>query len=246
MTAPMGDSSVNHFEDKEVLQHVVEKRAKGITQAAETHGTETPGHISAGADAAREMGLLMGVASILALSPIFLVLLALSWVIWKAGRCAWLGWARLERLHRIIEQERYEITHHRSQEREELDAIYSTKGFKDKLLEEVVDVLMADEDRLLLVMLEEELGLGLATYEHPLKQALGAGIGALSAGLLCLLGLFIPLGVLIGSLLSLALGAVVSARFEGNRLLPAVIWNMALGGLVFGIVFSALQLVMRL
>ncbi len=33
---------------------------------------------------------------------------------------------------------------------------------------------MADDNRLLRVMLEEELGLTLEAYEHPLKQAFGA------------------------------------------------------------------------
>ena len=32
---------------------------------------------------------------------------------------------------------------------------------------------MADGDRLLRVMLEEELGFSLEVYDHPLKQALG-------------------------------------------------------------------------
>ena len=103
-----------------------------------------------------------------------LLLATIGWVIWKTGRSAWLAWSRLERLHRVMEQERWEITHHRKQERDELRALYSQKGFEGKLLEEVCDVLMADNERLLHVMLEEEMGFTLESYEHPLKEALGA------------------------------------------------------------------------
>ncbi len=91
------------------------------------------------------------------------------------GRSAWLGWSRLERLHRILAQEKWEIEHNREQEREELGVLYAAKGFEGKLLEDVLDVLMADGDRLLKVMVEEELGLTLESQVHPLKQGLGAG-----------------------------------------------------------------------
>ena len=92
-----------------------------------------------------------------------------------------LGWARLERLHRIVEEERYEIENHRQQEREELKELYRAKGFQGKLLDEVVDVLMADGERLLKVMVEEELGLSLQSQEHPLKQGAGSALGAFVA-----------------------------------------------------------------
>jgi hypothetical protein len=109
-------------------------------------------------------------------TPLFLMLSLFSfgWAVWKTGRSALLGWGRMERLHRLIEEERWEIQHHRAQERRELGEMYRAKGFDGKLLEEVLDVLMSDDNRLLKVMLEEELGLTLEAYEHPLRQAIGA------------------------------------------------------------------------
>src|SRR5262249_53556095 len=135
--------------------------------------------------------------------PVFapLLIVAGAWLIWKTGRSAWLGWSRIERLHRVVEQEKWEIEHHRQQEREELKALYATKGFEGKLLEDVLDVLMADGDRLLRVMVEEELGLTLESHEHPLKQAVGAGLGVLFSSILCLFGLWLypSLGLLIAA-----------------------------------------------
>jgi vacuolar iron transporter family protein len=241
----------NHFENKEAIAHVVEKRVEGIVSLSEAHGTEIPGHISAGADAMRETALLLGLIALMAQilhashmhTILILIAFSASWLAWKIGRSAWLGWARLERLHRLIEQEKYEIEHHRSQEREELKALYQAKGFEGRLLDEVVDTLMADQDRLLKVMLEEELGLTLQAHEHPLKQAFGAAIGVLVV-LLASLPFFLlwkTHGLWAASALLILLGAVISAHFEGNKRIPAIVWNLSLATLSFGILFFLIQ-----
>ena len=158
-----------------------------------------PGHISAGSDAARETAIVFLLLAILlnALTTptpsIFWLIsgvFTFGWFLWKIGRSAWLGWSRLERLHRVMAEEKWEIEHHRKQERTELKALYEAKGFEGKLLEDVLDVLMADEERTLQIMLEEELGLSLEQQEHPLKQSMGAAIGTLSAWIICWLGLY--------------------------------------------------------
>ena len=163
-----------------------------------------------------------------------------GWLIWKTGRSALLGWARLERLHRLIEEERWEIEHHREQEKQELIEMYQTKGFSGKLLDEVITILMADDNRLLKIMLEEELGLSLEMYEHPLKQAFGAAFGVLTtAGLLILFHYFWPyFGVPIVALLVIAIASNLTAKFEKRRQMNSVVWNLALalfsgGGVYF-------------
>lgn len=233
-----------HFKGKEAIDHVVEAQAKGILDTAEVHGTEIPGHISSGADAARETAVILLVIWLilsqtnLSYTPIFKILgiFAFGWMIWKAGRSAWLAWSRLERMHRVVEQERWEIQHHRQQEREELKELYRAKGFEGQLLEDVIDVLMADEDRLLRVMVEEELCLSLGTHEHPLKQALGAAMGTAIASIFCFILFygFPAKGLWIGSFLTLAVSAGLSAHYEGNRLVPAIVWNLGLGALTCG------------
>lgn len=251
MSSPPINELPSHFKGKEAIEHVAETQAAGIVDSTEIHGTEVPGHISSAADSARETALvlLLLMAVLMPLNlPIRTLLevmgvFSIGWIIWKSGRSAWLGWSRLERLHRVLEQERYEIQHHRQQERDELRALYAIKGLEGKLLEEVLDVLMADDERLLRIMLEEELRLSLESHEHPLKQAVGAFIGGFLASVICLAGLmvFYPYGMLLAAFLVLALGGMLSAYHARNRLIPAIVWNIGLGVLTFGSVYFLLQ-----
>ncbi len=241
----------DHFEGKSVVEHLKQARARGALASAEIHGTEMSGHQAAAADTIKEMSLAFLIlwaicASFFPTAPtlLILILFASGWLIWKIGRSALLGWSRIERLHRVIDEERWEIEHHRAQEREELTELYRAKGLTGKLLSEVIDVLMADDNRLLHVMLEEELGLTLEAYEHPLKQALGAGLGALVTACILLLAYWTaPLwGLPIVSALLLVCAAAKSALLERNRPLPAVIWNLAVAILATGTVYFMSQL----
>ncbi|MCE5292980.1 MAG: VIT1/CCC1 transporter family protein [Chlamydiales bacterium] len=231
--------SHDHFKGRGALEHMVEVQAEGKIISSEIHGAETPGYLFAACDAAREIAVFL-VVLVLILSffefahdQVFIILFAFSAasIFWKIGRAAWLSWSRLERLHRVMNEERYEIEHNRTQEKQELKALYQAKGFQGKLLDEVVDVLMADGDRALRVMLEEEMGFRLDQNEHPLIQGLGAGLGALIAAIFALLvllsqnfSLFIAQGILV-----VTFSCFVTARREHNRVIPAVIWNVGIG-----------------
>lgn len=237
----------DHFRGKPVVEHLKEAKLKGLNASHEVHGTEMPGHYAAGADAAKETALFSLLFWILNFSfgwPThflfyFILLFSVALLIWKTGRSAALGYMRMQRLHRLIEEERWEIEHHRHQEREELSEIYRAKGFEGKLLEEVLDVLMSDDNRLLTVMLEEELGLTLETYEHPLKQSCGAFVGVFIAALLLLLSLwmFPSFGLPCMSALLIGSSAIFFAKIEKNRILPALLWNLALTALTAGALF---------
>lgn len=241
-------SPSDHFKGKDALGHILEKRS-----IPEPHGSEMPDHLAAANDAARLMALFLiliyTIAYFLNLPSqqtwILLGLFSLGGLIAFIGRRAWIGWAHLERLHRLLEQERYEIEHHRPQERDELRALYQLKGFEDPLLDQVVDVLMADDNRLLKVMLEEEMGLSLGAYEHPLKQALGAAIGSLIAIIISFLALLIlpTYGMIAVSLTLIGISGGVSAYLEGNRIVSAVIWNLAIAMLSLGSVFFLLKFI---
>ncbi len=235
------NSYSKHFAGKDVVAHLKEARQKGARATGEMHGLEPPGHLNAGSDAAKEMAILWAVVTIvllpLNLGPsitfLTLTLAAIGLTIWKVGRSALLGWSRLERLHRLIEEERWEIEHHRAQEKKELIEMYRAKGFEGELLHQVVEVLMADDNRLLQVMLEEELGLSLETYEHPLKQASGSAIGAISSALICGLGFFFGgmAGVAIAGGIVFAVTSLISAVAEKNERMKAIVWNLAVGTL---------------
>lgn len=246
MESEQNRKTPDHFKGKEAIEHVAEVQAQGIIASSEIHGMEVPGYLSALADAARDT------ASALLLFWIVLLAWELSvhkmletlgafavgWILWKAGRSAWLGWFRLERLHRMVAQEKWEIEHHRPQEREELRELYAAKGFEGKLLEDVVDVLMADDERLLRVMVQEEMNLTLESQEHPLKQGLGAFFGSLIAASACLIALFLhPYALLVIALLLMGLASAVTAYSARNELVPAIIWTVGLGVLAGGSVY---------
>lgn len=228
----------DHFKGQTVFEHLKSARQRGALATAETHGTELPGHLFAGADSANETALafliLWAVAYALNIEfeTLFILFVAFGfgWLIWKTGRSALIGWARLERVHRLIEEERWEIEHHREQEREELREMYEEKGFSGKLLDEVVEVLMADDNRLLRVMLEEELGLSLEMYEHPLKQAFGAFIGTLMCATCAIFAFyFFPdYGIPITAAVILIITSNLTARFEKRKKITNIIWNLAL------------------
>lgn len=249
------DSSPAHFKGKEAIEHVIEARLKGRAASAEIHGTELPGHYSAAADSAKETALILLVLWTLFSEmgfPEFQVhwislCFIIGWLFWRVGRSAILGWSRLERLHRLIEEERWEIEHHRPQEKEELKALYAAKGFSGKLLDEAIDVLMADDNRLLQVMLEEELGLSLESYEHPLKQAAGALVGVGGSAIIMSLGLFfLPWwGVIFCSALIIALSAGTTAQLEKNKPLPSIVWNLAVAALAAGVAYFAAQMSLK-
>lgn len=234
-----------HFKGKTVAAHLKDARKRGAMATAETHGTELPGHFSALADSAKDTSiaflLLFAVTTAFSLQalPIFIAF-AFGWIVWKGGRSALLGWGRLERLHRVIEEERFEIEHHRDQEKSELREMYEAKGFTGHLLDDVVNVLMADDNRLLQVMLEEELGLSLEVYEHPLKQGFGAALGAFGVSLLAILAhYFWPfLGVPLIALLTILIASNLTAKYEKREKVASVVWNLALalfasGGVYF-------------
>ncbi len=236
-----------HFKGKDAVGHVVEAQVGGILSKAEIHGEEAPDHIAAGADTARELGLFAllfwtlfyGVDSLYTLFAFFI----LGWTVWRTGRSAWLSWARLERLHRIVAEEKWEIDHHRDQEREELKALYEAKGFTGKLLDEVIDVLMSDGDRLLRVMLEEELGLTLENQQHPLQIAIGSLAGALISFALTTVGYFTLgfYGVLFAGLFSIGVASGLLAHYNKNRITPAVLWNLGLAVLAWSFAVFLLQ-----
>ena len=236
-----------HFEGHDVLTHLKKARQKGAVASGEIHGTEASGAVAAWADSTKESAVVLSALTLiltaLGIAPPLilwtLVAFSLSYLFWKTGRSALLGWHRLERLHRLIEEERFEVKHHRSQEREELTAMYAQKGFRGKLLTDVIDVLMADDNRLLQVMLEEELGLRLEAHEHPLQQALCAGLGVMSASMIGIGAFYFgSLPALLGGLgIVFALATGVFTRRQGNALARSMVWSLAVGAFVLGFLY---------
>lgn len=121
-----------------------------------------------------------------------------------------------------LDRERDEIRDHFDHEREEIVVLYAAKGFSGALLEQVVDTLCADEDRLLKIMMEEELGLHMYHMNHPLVVGAWNFAAALAGGLALALPmmflsspsmhLWMPLGGVV-----LMAGLAVLSRLSGGR-----------------------------
>ncbi len=227
-----------HFKGKDALTHVIDARKKGKEIMEEAHGAPISGGTFAFCEAANEAAILSVIIALISYAynlPILLILpvFLLGYLIWKSGRIAFLGYTKLERLHRLIEEERWEIEHSRDQERKELEELYAAKGFSGKLLDQVIDVLMADDNRLLEVMLKEELGLTLESFEHPLKEATCAFVGVIAATLLLGIGFFIhPLeGILSFAALISVSCSILSAKREKNQVFNSVIWSLGIAAL---------------
>lgn len=240
----MAHSSSDHFEGKNPHEHVLKKKSEVAT---EIHGDEIPGHLGSFLDALRDTSILFLIlwtiihVMDLPLGSLFhlFLFISVSWVIWKGVRSFWVASARLERLHRVLKEERYEIENHRPQEREELKALYAAKGFKGPLLDEVLDVLMADDERLLRVMMEEEMGLSLGNYEHPLKIGLSAALGVLvSSFILFAMGAFTQYWSFVSvACLLIALSGYSMAKLQKNDGIAAFIWNLGFAILTFGVLY---------
>ncbi len=144
-----------------------------------------------------------------------------------------------------LDRERTEIRTNFEHEREEVRELYAAKGFRDPLLEQIVDTLSADDDRLLKVMMEEELGLSLYHVNHPLIVGLWNFAGAVLGGL----ALALPVALMppdsahwsmpLGGLMLLGVISIVSARATGRSMIEffavGVVMAVVTGGVTYAL-----------
>ncbi|MGL4348650.1 MAG: VIT1/CCC1 transporter family protein [Chlamydiales bacterium] len=236
-----------HFADKDAAEHLKDAREKGHHTFAEPHGLEPMGWKNAFLDglqiSAIILSLLLLVHSSSNLPTILIITFSFGMVIFLFARSAFFGWSRLEKLHTLIKEENWEITHHREQEKKELIAIYRAKGFQGEILTQIVDTLAADDNRLLEVMLTEELGIPLESYDHPLQQGCAAATGCfISCTAIYIASRIHPLfGTLIVSGIIIGVSSFWFAKIQKNNRLHAVIWSIALFGLIMGSTYFLLQ-----
>lgn len=247
----MHEEPDSHFKGKTAYEHLKDARKKGRIASESVHGAEPSGYVIAGIDACKETTMYLFMAYLLLLPFSFdtaqkLILFAcftFGLILWKTTRSALLSWARMERVHRLIKEEKFEIENNRAQEKEELLELYQAKGFKDKQLEEVVEVLMADDNRLLQIMLEEELGLSMGSFEHPLKQCIGAALGVLIGACFAWLGVYgadFP-GLIASSLLAITLSSFLAAKHLNNDITKHIVWNLSSAFLSLGCLYFLMQ-----
>lgn len=234
----------DHFLGKTVREHLAEGQARSC--ASDAHGLEERSGRGAFFDGFRDTALIVGAVYFLIGSFPFhqkvvsLVVFGTFCCFWKGIRAAIHAWTYLKKVHRISYEERCEILVNRDQEREELQALYQDKGFSGPLLERVVDVLMSDHERLLQVMLQEELGLKLIAIDHPLHTAFWTFLGSLLAVMLSSLILFFLPMSMSWIVLSLLAGYASSllAYKERSVQIKTFVWTALAAAASFQIIFS--------
>ena len=104
--------------------------------------------------------------------------------------------ARNEYIEMKRKQEEWEIDNLEDQEKEEIREIYTKKGFKDELLEEVVRIITSRRKVWIDTMMKEELGL-IEDEKNPLDSSVSTFVGFNLIGLIPLLPfmIFIAIGI---------------------------------------------------
>lgn len=161
----------------------------------------------------------------------FILIFSFSFFILKLFLVAFSAWTKLERFHKIIEDKKWHIEHKREEEKAELEEIYRAKGFSDKILTDIVDTLTSDDNRLLQTMLEEEMGLSLGYFIHPIKQTFGAFLGmVLSATVFFISFLALPItyGFFIAGAINIIASSIVAAKYERTKMSKEIVWDLAI------------------
>ena len=104
--------------------------------------------------------------------------------------------ARNEYIEMKRKQEEWEIDNLKEQEKDEIRDIYRKKGFKDKLLEEVVKIITSRRKVWVDTMMKEELGL-IGDEKRPFDSSISTFVGFNLIGLIPLIPfvLFVLLGI---------------------------------------------------
>ena len=104
--------------------------------------------------------------------------------------------ARNEFIEMKRKQEEWEIDNLEDQEKDEIREIYSNKGFKDELLEEVVRIITSRRKVWVDTMMKEELGL-IEDDKRPIDSSVSTFVGFNLVGLIPLLPfmIFIAMGI---------------------------------------------------
>ncbi len=144
-----------------------------------------------------------------------------------------------------IERERDEIRRWPERERDEIRTIYRDKGFTGELLDRIVRHITADPERWSNVMMREELGLAVESFDRPLRSALTVGLSYLVGALVPVVGyLFVPPrpGVIVSACATAtALFAVGAAKtiITGRRWWLSGLESMATGVAAAAVTYGA-------
>lgn len=175
--------------------------------------------------------------------PVVLTALSMAYALFTSIAAARATYSQVHYYGAELERERQEIRDDLPGEIDEVRALYAAKGFREPLLTQVVETITADDDRLLKVMMEEELGLSMYHVNHPLLVGiwhfLAASIPALilAAPLLWLPRDWQLTWVGGGSVLLLLVLAILSARATRGRYIEILAIGLYMGATTCGVAY---------
>ncbi|WP_100934258.1 VIT1/CCC1 transporter family protein [Candidatus Chlamydia corallus] len=173
-----------------------------------------------------------------------LISLGVGWTFYHGCLKARKVWAYIELSHRSMLEEKNEIEKNFDQERIELRVLFENQGFKDPLLQEMVEYVCSDSTLLLDTMIREELSIRKEDLPHPLIQG-----GSRILGGLCGLVIFLPLVLCISytlagifSALMVLILSFLKAKILENDKISEMIWVLGIFITSVSIISSLMKL----
>lgn len=117
--------------------------------------------------------------------------------------------AALDYYRAKLKQEKEEVKYVPEEAKAEIRKIYEEKGFRGKLLDQVVSKIISKKRVWVETMMSEELGLACADYQHPIKDAVVIGFSSVVGSLIPLLPFFFVSNIFTGMYLSFFLTIIV-------------------------------------
>ena len=172
-------------------EHVHGSGFLNVTVSGFSHGVIACAVVAAGIQA---FGFLYDTAGSLQLSGLMLAL-GVAFALADGVAVGSAQAMKLSFYEREMARERREIKEQPEFERAEMIALYKAKGLNEPLLGQVVDAICADPDKLLKLMMEEELGLIMEEeFDHPISIGLFQGFSTLAGFVVVTLALYLAAG----------------------------------------------------
>lgn len=233
----MQTQSYDHFKNKCPEDHLKEVKDKNRMCKGEPHVT-TKGLIYNLANDILFQGVfLFLIRTLFFLLPVpyilqikILLSFGVGWAFFQSALVSRRAWSYMELAHRYISQEKEEIETNFEQEKIELGAIYKAHGFKQPLVQDMVEFVSSDTTLLLDTMIREELHIELDHFSHPLKQGALHLLGRLT-GLLLFVPILLCASFTIAGILTSVLIAALSyakAKILENDTITETVWVLSI------------------
>lgn len=233
----MQSQSYDHFKNKSPEDHLKEVKDKHRICKGEPHATTKGLCYNLANDILFQGAFLFFIRTLFFLLRVpyclqikILLSLGFGWSFFQSALIAKRAWSYMELAHRCIQQEKEEIDNNYEQEKIELNAIYKNHGFKQPLVNDMVEFVASDTTLLLDTMIREELHIELDNFLHPIKQGglrlLGGLLGLILFTPIILCASFTIAGILTSTLI---VGlSYAKAKILENDTITETVWVLSI------------------